>query len=169
MGMVRRIRFMVVLAAILIGAWGCKSDPAQELVGKPFPWFRFAENGSTRFVTLDQLKGAPSLVVFWATWCGPCQEEVGPLRQVLSKYRDRGLKIVGLSIDETSTPVPLMVEKLQIPYPVGTGALPFFDSLKLEYIPLVFLLDHEGVVVESFDAAPAAVLGQAIDKLLAAK
>jgi thiol-disulfide isomerase/thioredoxin len=167
--MIRRISSIVLVFVLLGGLAGCRTDKHSALVGHPFPAFRFPASGSADSVSLDKLKGNAALVVFWATWCGPCQEEVAQLRQVLETYQSKGLQIVGLSIDETAAPVPLMIQHLSIPYPVGTGALPLFDSLKLQSIPQIYLLDSKGVVVDDFGGVPASVIGRSIDKLLAAK
>lgn len=167
--MIRRITGLALVVAASILA-GCKTDPARALLGKPFPDFRFAASGNAGdSVSLQQLKGNPALIVFWATWCGPCRDEVTELRKLYAKYESRGVKIVGLSIDESPAPVPLMIQQLSIPYPVGTGALPFFDSLRLESIPQIYLLDRHGRVVDAFGAAPEGVLSRAVDLALAAK
>jgi len=146
----KRSSLTVLFIASVLGMTGCQTTPAQKLVGKPFPAFSLPTPGGTDSVKSSQLQGGPALVVFWATWCGPCGDEVNELRQVLSKYQQSGLKIVGLSVDETAAPVPLMMEKLSIPYPVATGALPLFDSIKLESLPQAFLLDKNGFVRKSF-------------------
>ncbi|MEN9308873.1 MAG: hypothetical protein RL173_2805 [Fibrobacterota bacterium] len=167
MAMYRRSMPLLITALTLLGLTGCEKDPAQALVGKPFPSFALPTPGGTDSVKSSQLQGGPALVVFWATWCGPCGEEVEELRQVLSEYQGRGLKIVGLSVDETAAPVPLMVQKLSIPYPVATGALPLFDSLKLESLPQSFLLDKNGVIKESFTGLHSAkTFREAIDGAL---
>jgi cytochrome c biogenesis protein CcmG, thiol:disulfide interchange protein DsbE len=171
--MLRRIAPILLLPVLLTVFAACKRGAGKnnhtELVGKPFPDFRFPASGGTDTVTLAQLKGRPSMVVFWATWCGPCREEVEHLRQMLAEYQGIGLRVVGLSIDESAAPVPLMVQQLSIPYPVGTGALPFFDSLGLEYIPQSYLLDPQGVVVEAFGYVNAAQYKRGIEKYLASK
>lgn len=167
MAMYRRSLTILITTLSILGLAGCEKDPAQALVDKPFPGFAFPRPGGTDSVKSSQLQGGPALVVFWATWCGPCGEEVEELRQVQAKYQGRGLKIVGLSVDETAAPVPLMVQKLSIPYPVATGALPLFDSLKLETLPQSFLLDKNGVIKESFSGLHSAkTFGKAIDDAL---
>ncbi len=164
--MTRRICSATLLFGLLWILGGCHADPARKLVGSPFPAFALPSPGGRDSVRLSQLAGNPALVVFWATWCGPCGEEVGVLRQILSKYQSHGLKIVGLSIDETAAPVPLLVERLKIPYPVATGALPLFDHMGLESLPQSYLLDKNGLVVESFTGAvPARAFEQAIEAL----
>lgn len=164
--MIRRITSLALAAAFLGGLSGCKTDKSKALVGHPFPAFKLPASGSADSLSQDQLKGSVSLVVFWATWCPPCREEVGPLREVYDKYRSRGLKIYGLSIDETATPVPLMIQKLSIPYPVATNALPFFDSLGLESIPQIYLLDTTGTVVDASGPITADDLSPFIEKYL---
>jgi thiol-disulfide isomerase/thioredoxin len=51
-------------------------------------------------VTLDQFKGKVVLVNFWATWCGPCKEEIPWLIEFQQKYGSRGFTILGVSMDE---------------------------------------------------------------------
>jgi cytochrome c biogenesis protein CcmG/thiol:disulfide interchange protein DsbE len=138
----------------------------EDLVGQPFPDFAFASIPGKDSVRSVDLKGStPSLVVFWATWCAPCREEVGVLEKVLKDEAPGGVKIVGLSVDDSPAAVPLLVDRLQIPYPVGVGASPFFYSLKLQEIPQVYVLDGNGVVRSSFtEVADEAALRQAIAK-----
>src|SRR5690348_18474857 len=52
-------------------------------------------------VRLSDLKGKAILVNFWSTTCGPCQLETPELVDLAAKYKDRGLAVVGISIDDT--------------------------------------------------------------------
>lgn len=167
--MLRRFRHLSIFlfAALLLG---CERDASQDMVGKPFPAFSFPQPGGTDSVKLDDLKGSLSLVVFWATWCGYCLDEVEELRKLLVRHGADGLKIVGLSIDETPAPVPLMVSRYSIPYPVATGALPLFDSLGLQALPHSFLLDARGDVARSFYGTfPASDIDEALAELKSKK
>lgn len=168
--MISSSKTILVVAAAALCLAGCRFDPSERLAGRQFPTFALPGSAGTDSVRSKDLQGSPALVVFWATWCGPCIQEVEELRQVLSRSGSSGLKIVGLSIDETPTPVPLMVERLRIPYPVATGALPLFDSLGLESLPQSYLLDSEGKVASSFTGAvPADELLEAVARLSAKK
>lgn len=167
--MLRRFRHLSIFlfATLLLG---CERDASQDMVGKPFPAFSFPQPGGIDSVKRAHLEGSPSLVVFWATWCGYCLDEVEELRKLLARHGADSLKIVGLSIDESPAAVPLMVSKYSIPYPVGTGALPLFDSLGLKALPHSFLLDAQGDVARSFHGAfPASVFDEALAELKSKK
>jgi thiol-disulfide isomerase/thioredoxin len=53
-------------------------------------------------VDLDSLKGKLILVNFWGTWCPPCRKEISPLKQLLAKYGDEGLTIVGINYERAA-------------------------------------------------------------------
>ena len=49
---------------------------------------------------LQQYKGKPLLVNFWATWCEPCRDEYPMLNELAKQYAPQGLKVVGVSLDQ---------------------------------------------------------------------
>ncbi len=49
---------------------------------------------------LQQYKGQPLMVAFWATWCEPCRDEYPMLNELAKEYAPRGLKVVGISLDQ---------------------------------------------------------------------
>src|SRR5271168_3316228 len=49
---------------------------------------------------LQQYKGKPLLVTFWATWCEPCRDEYAMLNELAKQYAPQGLKVVGVSLDQ---------------------------------------------------------------------
>jgi thiol-disulfide isomerase/thioredoxin len=49
---------------------------------------------------LDQYRGKPLLVTFWATWCEPCRDEYPMLNELAKQYAPQGLKVVGVSMDD---------------------------------------------------------------------
>jgi thiol-disulfide isomerase/thioredoxin len=65
------------------------------LEGKPAPPLEIGEWLGPKPVPLDQLKGHPVLLFFWAHWCGDCKAEVPELAKLLSEYRPKGLLLIG--------------------------------------------------------------------------
>jgi thiol-disulfide isomerase/thioredoxin len=49
---------------------------------------------------LEQYRGKPLLVTFWATWCEPCRDEYPMLNELAKQYAPQGLKVVGVSLDQ---------------------------------------------------------------------
>ncbi len=69
-------------------------------------------------LVLAQLRGAPLLLNFWATWCPPCVREMPALDRVHREFAPRGLAVVGLAID-APTPVREFLVRTPVGYPIG--------------------------------------------------
>ena len=102
--------------------------------------------------TVGDLKGKVVLVDFWATWCKPCLETMPRLQQLYSAYSDKGVEILGVSIDEGKDRVRKivkMVDKLDISYPIFVDAkqTPAWHRFRVKAIPAMFLLDGNSQIV----------------------
>ncbi len=100
--------------------------------------------------SLKDLRGKEVVqVVFWATWCVPCLQEVPTLKKLQEKYHDRGLQILGIGVDLNQTPAILkaVAHDQQLNYPVlfdAGGAVQ--DRYRVSYIPQNFLIGKDGVI-----------------------
>jgi peroxiredoxin len=71
-------------------------------------------------VRLADLRGKGVWVNFWASWCPPCQSETPVLRDLAAKYADRGLVVVGISVQETSeADVRAYADRYQLGYTIA--------------------------------------------------
>jgi thiol-disulfide isomerase/thioredoxin len=101
--------------------------------------------------SLRELRGHPTVVNFWATWCGPCREEMPLLQKMADAYAAKGVTFIAISIDDppARAKIPAMVAKRGLHIPVWTGAS--MDTLKQlqlgEIVPATLVLDENGEVI----------------------
>ena len=136
---------LVVLVAILPLA-----TPAQGAVNVgDTPQYSFkATNGQT--VSNETLKGKLVLVDFWATWCGPCMAEAGHMVEVHNKYKDQGLQIIGISLDQNRAALDNVVKQKNFDWPQAFGrevAGKMAQAWGVDGIPSTFLVSPEGKVL----------------------
>jgi thiol-disulfide isomerase/thioredoxin len=72
-------------------------------------------------VRLADLKGKVVLLNFWATWCGPCRLEIPWFVELQEKYRDKGLSVVGISVDDPPEALPPFAKQFKINYALVLG------------------------------------------------
>jgi len=96
----------------------------------------------------DELKGKTVVVDFWATWCGPCIHEIPGYVALQKKYAERGLVIVGVSVDRKGeSVVPPFAKKMSINYPLALATPEVLAAFGgIEAIPTTLLIDREGKI-----------------------
>ena len=99
-------------------------------------------------VTLASLRGKVVWLNFFASWCPPCQQETPVLRTLSNTYRDRGLALVGISVQETTpTDVAAYAQRYQLPYTIGfDGTGDVLREYKVFALPTQFFIDVNGVI-----------------------
>jgi|SRR5688572_20413200 len=91
-----------------------------DLTGKDAPSFRAVSlDGKT--YNLEELKGKPVLLDFWASWCGPCIRSMPALERLHSDYRAQGLVILGIDVGEKRETVEKFLQTKTMSYPVIMG------------------------------------------------
>jgi thiol-disulfide isomerase/thioredoxin len=69
-------------------------------------------------VRLAEYKGKVVIVNFWATWCGPCKMEIPDFVKLYAEYKDKGLVIVGISIDDSPEQLQAFMREFKMNYPI---------------------------------------------------
>jgi peroxiredoxin len=124
---------------------------AARLIGQPAPDFalRSMQGDNLR---LSEHLGEVVVINFWATWCGPCRQEMPLLDDLYGKYRLAGMTLLSVNIDEDSERAAQMAHTLKVSYPV------LFDdrqdvsrAYEVNSMPLTVMIDREGVVRQVFE------------------
>jgi peroxiredoxin len=100
-----------------------------------------------RNLRLQEQRGQVVMVNFWATWCGPCKQEMPHLNALYQKYKDSGFVLLGVNIDDDPRKAAAMAASYGLKFPV------LFDADKkvtrtydLGSMPSTVLIDRNGVV-----------------------
>ncbi len=105
-------------------------------------------------VTLANFKGKVVLVDFWATWCVPCVKAMPDLQKLQEKYSEKGLGVVGISIDEKGAEkVKPFLSKKKFTYTMlldKDTVHPTWKAFGVHGIPALFLLNKEGMIVQQW-------------------
>jgi peroxiredoxin len=134
------------LLGILFSILAASSLAATDLAGQTAPDFAL-KSASGENLRLSEYRGDVVMINFWATWCGPCRQEMPLLDELYTRYQRVGFSLLGINIDDDSRRAMQMVEDLGVQFPV------LFDERKevsklyeVEAMPVTILLDREGTV-----------------------
>ncbi|HWO80094.1 TlpA disulfide reductase family protein [Gaiella sp.] len=99
-------------------------------------------------LALDDLKGKAVVVNFWASWCIPCRDEAPVLQKTYERYRDRGLVVLGVDVNDFKADARRFMKRYGITYPVaydGKGST--VGKWGVRGFPETFFVDRTGTLV----------------------
>lgn len=139
--------------------------------GQSAPLFELADL-SGKPIRMQDLRGKVVLVNFWASWCGPCREELPVYDRLSRKYKERGLVVVGVNIDKSANVARdfLQGRKLDLSFPVVNDAdHVVVKSYAPPTMPSSYFVDRGGRIQRvhaGFRASDAAEIEATIQRLL---
>lgn len=137
----RRILALVVAIAALCGASLSAADETNE--DPVFPNLpMYAMDGSSQ-IDLDSFKGQPILLTFWASYCGPCREELPELKKLQDDLADDGFVLLTVNMDTTPALGFRFLERYDIDIPVYRMDGPTLARLGVKALPTNILLDAD--------------------------
>jgi len=143
---------MLLLAlgsGILVAGCSTPADaPESETAkkGKLAPGFQLADiNGKT--VSLDDFRGKPVLLNFWASWCGPCRSEMPYIQELYEEQSETGVAILAIDVGEDLAEVEEFIRDYSLTFPVlldmtGTVA----EKYNIRAIPTTYFIDSDGII-----------------------
>jgi len=96
-------------------------------------------------IKLSEYRGDVIMVNFWASWCGPCRQEMPALESLYKKYKDLGFVILGVNLDEDSSKAASLLTKIPVSFPIlydNTNKVAKLYDVKA--MPTTFLIDRNG-------------------------
>ena len=129
-----------LLAAVLATA------PAQSALDSPAPDFTL-KSASGENIKLSELRGQVVLINFWASWCGPCRQEMPLLDQMYQKYSPLGFTLLGVNVEQDSADAQRLLKDTPVTFPILFDAQNQVSKLyDVTAMPSTVLVDRDGKV-----------------------
>jgi peroxiredoxin len=106
-------RIVAMLAAAALAVPALASDPT----GAPAPQFTLGSNAGSA-VSLAQYKGQVVMLNFWASWCGPCRQEMPLLESIYKKYNRLGFTLIGVNVEPDSNAANEWLKQTPVSFPI---------------------------------------------------
>ena len=155
-GRLRASPRLVSLAAAAIALQSPACIPSEEATlrrGDPAPAFTAISLADRSPVSLSDYRGEVLLVNLWATWCHPCREETPYLQSVYEQYRDRGLRVLGVSVDLTADSAAVIdfVHEFGVQYDIALDPEAVSrETFLARGLPTSVVIDRDGSVAFSW-------------------
>ena len=95
-----------------------------------------------------------NMLIFWASWCGPCKQEIPELKKIYTEFSNKGIRMVSISIDENKEMWRAALTKEQMPWKQLIVDSLLVEKVKISYnfsvIPLVVFTDNKGLEIARF-------------------
>ncbi len=134
--MIKRILLMVCVSMFMLTAVQAESEMAPNFTLK---------SRSGKNIKLSELRGQVIMVNFWASWCGPCREEMPLLDKLFKKYRSLGFIVLGVNVDDTPKQAESFLKQNDVSFPIlFDNDKKISEKYKITAMPSSFFIDRNG-------------------------
>lgn len=154
---------LIILGLLLPLMAGAPAGAATQM-----PSFKLEDVVTGKTVKSSSFDGKSLLVVFFATWCPPCIQEIPNLIQLHNDYQNDGFSVVAISVDQEKKVVQKLVDKKEINYPVMMADASVTRDFGGVYgIPTSFLVSSRGTVLKKYSGyVPHSVLVKDLEQII---
>jgi thiol-disulfide isomerase/thioredoxin len=158
-----------VVSDFVFGGSQSESDSRAKAVGNQIAteWQAVSIIGEN--ISSKSSRGKVALIVYWATWCAPCLEEIPALIALRDEYGRQDVDIIGVSLDQPSKDIDTFVSARDINYEIVRNTESLDKAFgPISYIPTIVVLDRNGKVQQRYTGLVGkSVLQDQIETLLA--
>jgi len=140
----------LLAAVVFVSPRAALADAAAASIGGaagangPAPDFTLPARGGTN-LSLSQYKGQVVLINFWATWCGPCRQEMPLLDAMYKKYKGMGFTLIGVNVEPDSKGAEKFLQATPVSFPVAFDAESRVSKLyNVQGMPTTVIVDRKG-------------------------
>lgn len=144
------VALVLIVALVAVLAFGLRPNTSTNLQGQPAPNFELtAFNGDFdgQHFSLNDLRGQPVVLNFWASWCVECDKEMALLEQAWNDYRDQGVWFIGVDYLDIDSEGLAYLDRYNITYPnapdIGSRV---YQDYQCTGVPETFFIDKDGTI-----------------------
>lgn len=147
----RKKSSVLLLFLLIVLLWGCEREQALKIFeNKPPAPALVVPLLSGGELSLEDWKGQPVVVNFWASWCPPCREEIPSMNRAWDKLGPAGVKMVAVNLGEPKAKVSRFLDNTPIDFPVALDtAEEHSKRWPVPALPMTFIIDADGRAVYS--------------------
>jgi len=110
------------------------------------PYFTLKAMDGKNF-RLEEFRGQVVLINFWASWCGPCRQEMPILQKIHSRYAPLGFTVLGVNVDEQQDKARRIADRLDLDFPLLLDtAQTVSEAYEVDAMPFTVLVDRNGKI-----------------------
>jgi peroxiredoxin len=138
----RTLRKVFGLTAVLLVALNAQAVGVKDTA--PDFTLKSLEGSNLR---LEEYRGQVVLINFWASWCGPCRQEMPLLDRLHHRYEDTGFAVLGVNVEGEVEPAQEIVDKTNVTFPILIDeSQKVSEMYNLQAMPSTVVVDRDGVV-----------------------
>jgi cytochrome c biogenesis protein CcmG/thiol:disulfide interchange protein DsbE len=163
------VKLRILIFMVFLSVIGCQNAVNGDVSAPDFS----LSDLSGRLISLKQYRGNVVILDFWATWCMPCRVSIPELGKLHEKYRDKGVVVLGISMDDPEQFTNEYLREFRDKFGINYKILRYNIKVLRDYfgegniaIPTMFLIDRKGKIREKIVGFRPDVLNKSLIDLL---